>query len=287
LLEGETVADLLAALPRSLSPDLEPATFFGAGFSSGKGPGARAVVLRTRRKAVVAPIPRRIELSQTLALRGQLLGGLRDPSCFSEAPDGKVARLVPRGVGPGFEVEIIPRAKGRYVLEVMAEGAGGPEIAWIEPVWVGEPPAGAAREPEPIADPSLPPEERILRAINETRARLGEPALALDPTLSGIARAYSQELGELNLLAHRSPRSGDLNSRLRRAGIRFQRGGENLGEGPTPFEAHALIASSPAHRRNLIDPGFDRCGIGFARPSLPGAPPVVLTEIFAGGDPAP
>jgi uncharacterized protein YkwD len=290
LLEGKTAADLLAALPRSLSPDLELATLFGAGLSSGKGgkvPGVRLVVLRLRRKAVVAPIPRAVPLSQPILLRGRLLGDLSDPSCYSESPDGAVMWLRPRVDGPRFETAIEPRASGRYVVEVMAEGPRGPEMAWIDEVWVGEPPPAAHPPPPTASDPSITPEEQIVRAINAMRARQGEPALALDPQLSAIARAYSQELGELKMLVHRSPRSGDLITRLHRSAYGFQRAGENLGEGATASEAHDLIAASPAHRRNLVDPNFDRCGIGLARPPPPAPQSVILTEIFAGGDAAP
>ena len=213
----------------------------------------------------MAPIPRLLALAEEIHLQGRLLGALKDPSCYAETPDGTVSQLRTRAAGPHFEAVIEPRAPGRYVLEVMAEGSGGPEIAWIDQVWVGEPPMGTRTwEVRPL-DPWIPPEEQVLRAINAERARRGEPSLALDPRLSEIARAYSQELAGANLLVHRSPQSGDLVSRLQRAQYGFQRAGENLGQGPTPMEAQDLIAASPAHRRNLIDPNFDRCGIGIAR----------------------
>jgi uncharacterized protein YkwD len=281
-LEGATTADLLGTLRHDIPVDLEPATQFGAALSTGKGAGVRLVLLRVRRKAEMAPLPAAPALSETIHLRGRLLGDLREPSCYAESPDGIVTRLPTRADGPRFEAAIEPRVPGRYVVEVMAEGSAGPEIAWIAEIRVGELPPAPSPPRAAASDPALSPEEQVLRAINAERVRQGEPALALDPQLSDLARAYSEELSALRLLVHRSPRSGDLVHRLQVAGYGFQRAGENLGEGITPIEAQAMIASSPAHRRNLIDPGFDRCGIGLARPA--GARSVVLTEIFAGGD---
>jgi hypothetical protein len=285
LLEAGSNDELLAELRRRLSPGLEPATLFGAGLATPDGHRLRLVILRVRRKAEVAPIPRVLALGEAIHLQGRLLGALKDPSCYAETPDGTVTQLRTRTDGALFEAGIEPRAPGRYVLEVMAEGSGGPEIAWIDQVWVGEPPRGAPSWAARPPDPWITPEEQVLRAINADRARRGEPSLALDPRLSELARAYGQELAGANLLVHRSPQSGDLVSRLQRAQYGFQRAGENLGQGPTPMEAHDLIAASPAHRRNLIDPNFDRCGIGIGRGQQPGVGSVVLVEIFAGGEP--
>ena len=81
---------------------------------------------------------------------------------------------------------------------------------------------------------------------------------------------------------HVSPRSGDLVSRLTHAGYRYRRAGENLAQGPSALEAHALAANSPAHRKTMLDPRYTRCGIGISRVIFgDGRPDTLLVEVFA------
>jgi uncharacterized protein YkwD len=281
-LEDAVVETVKTKLPRPT----DTANVFGVGVAVSPAGLFRAVVLRSHRKAWIEAPARSLGVDEPIHLKGRLAPGLRSPSIYVEDPRGEVISLPARDLGGRFEAEVELRAAGSYALEVMVVGDRGPEVAWLYRVQVGSVPAATA-----AADPQLDtPHEPILQAlavfdaINRERARLGEPTLAFDPALARIALGYSQELRDLHLLAHVSPVSGDLKARLRRAHYAFARAGENLAQGPDPLEAHSLAAGSPAHRHNMLDLTFDRCGVGVVETvGSGGETQVIVTELFAGG----
>ena len=172
---------------------------------------------------------------------------------------------------------------GRHLVEVMARGARGPEVLALLPLEVG----ASAVEPVAVEDSPVGPDDAaaVLEAINQVRQRAGAATLSPDARLARVAQAYADELRALHLFAHVSPRSGDLTDRLKRVGYPFAAAAENLAEGPSAREANALAADSPAHRKAMLDPTYDRCGIGLSRVlSGEGKPDVLLVEIFARDD---
>jgi len=284
LVEGPTVEAVASVVARRLPVLGEPATDFGVGLAR-QGPVVRAVVVRTRRKAFVASVPTSVTPGQTVSVAGRLVAGLQAPSLYVEEPDGRVVTLPLAAGRDWFRSELTFRSPGPYRVELMGRGPRGPEVAWLYTIEAGTAPAVAPEAPAAVGSGNPRTDARqVFDAINRDRLELGEPALAFDPRLAALARAYSRELGELHLLAHVSPRSGDLPARLRRAGYAYARAGENLAQGLDALQAHALAAQSPAHRRNMLDPTFDRCGVGVAEVLGPDRrPSVIVTELFAGG----
>jgi uncharacterized protein YkwD len=247
---------------------------FGVGYVA-RSTGLRAVVVRARREVAVEPLPTSIPIGGSLRIRGKLLSALSAPSLYVESPDGQVQQLTLKQKSGFFEATLELRAEGFYTLEIMGKGRTGPEVAWMMGLSVGRGLDGP-RDFGPASLQGADDERAVLEAVNQQRLRAGVAALAEDAQLSHIANAYAAELRELHLFAHVSPRSGDLKARLQRAAYPYVRGGENLAQGPTALEAADLAARSPAHRKNLLDPGYDRCGIGISR----AAGDVILVELF-------
>ena len=80
---------------------------------------------------------------------------------------------------------------------------------------------------------------------------------------------------------------GAFAARIRRAGVRARRVGENLAWGVGAYaEAHAIVnvwLQSPEHRANLLRPGYRTVGVGERTGSFSGyAGAVVVTADFAG-----
>jgi uncharacterized protein YkwD len=249
---------------------------FGVGYSV-RSFAVRAVVMRARREVAVDPLPSSVPVGGSLSVKGRLLRSLGSPSLYVESPDGQVQQIALKQSGGFFDTHLEFRAEGAYTLEIMGKGRTGPEVAWMLGLTVGQPPS-----PREVLDSGgrtqgADDEQAVLEAVNQQRLRAGAPALAEDPRLSRIAGAYAAEMRELRFFGHVSPRSGDLKARLQRADYPYVRGGENLAQGSTALEAAGLAAQSPAHRKNLLDPGYDRCGIGISRE--PGD--VILVELFA------
>jgi uncharacterized protein YkwD len=125
-------------------------------------------------------------------------------------------------------------------------------------------------------------EVALLQAMNEVRNTRGLAALRIDPRLQRTARRHSRAMLQTDTLAH-----GAFAARIRSAGVRARRVGENLAWAVGPFtEAHAIVnawLASPEHRANLLRTGYRTVGVGIRVGSFEGHPSAsVVTTDFAG-----
>jgi uncharacterized protein YkwD len=109
------------------------------------------------------------------------------------------------------------------------------------------------------------PEAEVLRLVNAERAKAGCGALASNATLLAVARAHSRDMGENRYFDHASQDGRSPFDRMRAAGYRGTRMGENIAAGQRT--AAAVVASwmkSPGHRANILTCGYTEIGIGAA-----------------------
>jgi uncharacterized protein YkwD len=122
----------------------------------------------------------------------------------------------------------------------------------------------------------------VIRAVNEVRAQHGLRTLAVDLRLERAARRHSHAMVRSGSFSH-----GDVRRRLSAVGARGRIYGENLAWG-VGSSAHAaavvqLWLKSPAHRANLLRPGFRRIGLGRRVGTFAGySGATVVTANFAG-----
>jgi uncharacterized protein YkwD len=107
-----------------------------------------------------------------------------------------------------------------------------------------------------------------LAAINAERSVADLPPLILTTDLQEVADARAAALSTAGWLSHSNPPGEDAIALLEGAGIAFERFGENLGEcdaavADVAATLHDAWMESPAHRANMLDPGFGRVGMGF------------------------
>jgi uncharacterized protein YkwD len=273
---ADAAAEAVApALPRTR------ATHVGAGAAEKDGV-VFLVLLASERRARLSAFPRDVAPGATAVLSGTLAAGLARPRVFAALPSGQVREAEARGARD-FRARIEFPARGRYTVEVVAEGEGGPEVAALVTVSAGGAPiealAHANVEPEPAEDSAA--ETAVVRALNATRRRQGLPALAAAPELARIARRHSSAMAAQGRVAHVLPGSGDLGDRLRAAKVPYRRVYENVARASTALGAHEAAEESPAHLGNLLRPDATRVGVGIARARLPSCDPAVyLTEVF-------
>jgi uncharacterized protein YkwD len=106
-------------------------------------------------------------------------------------------------------------------------------------------------------------EQHMLDLLNQERVACGLSTLKVDPVLTQMARAHSQEMIDLNYFAHNSPVSGGLLDRIIKAGVSdWLIAGENLAGAPTAEIAHNALVRSPSHYANMLTPGYTHVGIG-------------------------
>ena len=141
----------------------------------------------------------------------------------------------------------------------------------------------------PVAAPAAPQrtaataaESQLLLEMNRVRAQHGLRPLARDTRLVRAARWHSRDMLARNFFAH-----GDFARRMRAFQIRGPLTGENIAWGlGRRGSARALVAAwlaSPAHRANLLRPGFRRVGVGALSGTFSGhAGARVVTANFAG-----
>jgi uncharacterized protein YkwD len=105
-------------------------------------------------------------------------------------------------------------------------------------------------------------EKRMLTLVNEERAKVGAPALVIDPSIVPVARKHSQDMWQRSYFAHINPDGLSPFDRMKSGGVEFSSAGENLALARTVERAHTGLMNSPGHKRNILDPNFHRVGIG-------------------------
>lgn len=105
-------------------------------------------------------------------------------------------------------------------------------------------------------------ERRMLELVNSERVKAGVGTLEMDSTITAVARRHSRDMFERRYFSHISPEGTDTGNRLQAGGVSFTYAGENLAYAPDLATAHQGLMDSEGHRRNILDPEFQRIGIG-------------------------
>lgn len=105
-------------------------------------------------------------------------------------------------------------------------------------------------------------ETQMLGLINKERAKEGLKPLKADPEETVVARAHSKDMFARGYFAHVNPDGKTPFDRMRAAKIKFTNAGENLALAQTLEIAHTNLMNSPGHRANIMNPKFNRVGIG-------------------------
>jgi uncharacterized protein YkwD len=255
--------------------------FNRAGVAAARLSGDEAIVavLTAAHTTDLKHVPGQVKPGTVVDVDALLAPGLASPRVFLLRPDGSVDEQRISSDGRRVRAHVTLAKRGEYTLEVLAAGAGGPQVAAIRRVFVGiEPPAAPPKE-EARGDTSV---QAVERAIARLRVSHGLPPLRRDPALDRVAQGHSAEMARTRTFAHVLPSDGDMSDRLRKAKYAYQVAGENIGLSLDALAAHEAVASSPAHLANLLDPHFRRIGLGAKAGRSPdGAEGVYLTEVLA------
>ncbi|CCG05032.1 CAP domain-containing protein [Blastococcus saxobsidens] len=140
------------------------------------------------------------------------------------------------------------------------------------------PPSAPPAAPAPPAPPATvaaaqpghsPDEAQVLTLVNAERGRAGCGPVTADPGLAAVARAHSTDMRDRGFFDHVNLDGQDPFDRADRAGLVAR--AENIARGQA--DATAVMTSwmnSPGHRKNILDCGLTRLGVGIAEG--PGGP---------------
>ena len=109
----------------------------------------------------------------------------------------------------------------------------------------------------------------VLVSLNGIRAQHGLRPLRISSALTAAARQHSLEMGRVGYFAHTSANGGSFRLRVERyypftAGFRSWAIGENLVWRTPNLDAAGALRlwmASPAHRKNILTPGWREIGI--------------------------
>jgi uncharacterized protein YkwD len=218
-----------------------------------------------------------------------LLGRRSAPSIELVDAEGRWSTLPARGSKGEFTGEVTcDRGRGAYQVEVLAEGAYGPEVVANFPLYCGVKAPRVLRVEIERVDAGVDAEavtRSNFAALNATRERQGLAPLQWDNAAAAVAKGHSEDMLAGNFVGHNSPRTGDVEARFRRAGIVNAVLRENVARGYGPRGIHQSLMMSPGHRANILAPDVTHVGIG----SVIGPPesdsadaprPILLTQNF-------
>lgn len=284
VVRGTPTDEARRALLQRARFDLQAGAFLGVGVAL-HGDSAAYVLLSAQRRARLEGFPRRVTPSATAPHRlcGSVEEGYADVRLFVTTPAGAVEAVERvEQSGARFCASIAFPRIGRHTVEVVARGAGGPEVVALFFVDAGAGQFGAQRARRP-REPSSPGEARdvLVARINQLRKAHGLGALQPAGPLTEAAQQYALDLAERASVAHVSPRGEDVKTRLRRKGYSFELVGENLAFASGPLAAHFAIEYSPGHRGQLLEPRYTALGVGVAFREVGGRREAFVVEVFA------
>jgi uncharacterized protein YkwD len=107
-------------------------------------------------------------------------------------------------------------------------------------------------------------EKRLLKHVNNERMKRNLAALTPSTDLNSLALRHSQDMASQRKLAHLSITGQSYLERLVDAGFYFIKIGENVAVSETFRDdiIHQKLMASSEHRENILEPDFDRIGIG-------------------------
>jgi uncharacterized protein YkwD len=91
------------------------------------------------------------------------------------------------------------------------------------------------------------------------------PPLTMDPRLTAAARGHSADMARRGYFDHDTPEGRTMVDRIRAAGYRGGRMGENIAAGKgTAAETVQQWMDSPGHCENIMDRRYTAVGVGYA-----------------------
>lgn len=105
--------------------------------------------------------------------------------------------------------------------------------------------------------------KQVLKLVNIERKKEGIHQLKLSNELNSISILKSQDMNDYGYFSHTSPNYGSPFDLLRAENVKYNTAGENIALGQrTPKQVVSAWMNSPGHRRNILNPAFNKMGIG-------------------------
>jgi len=105
--------------------------------------------------------------------------------------------------------------------------------------------------------------QEMLGYINNARAEKGLHPLALESALCQGAYLKSKDMAVNNYFSHNSPTYGSPFDMMKNQGIKYRCAAENIAKNFSILKSHEAFMNSSGHRANILNPDFNKVGLGF------------------------
>jgi uncharacterized protein YkwD len=233
--------------------------------------------------ADLEPLPAQLRVGAWVDFNASVLVAASDAKVIVLGPSGAPYAVPTTFDGRRARARFRADRAGPFLIQLLANVAGGPRPVLEATVYADVPPptsffgAPAPGEPVPPLAGDADGPAALLAMINRARESERIPPLERDATLDGIAERHAQVMRKQRRIAHDAG-DGDPRSRVEGTSLSILATGENVAHAFDVTRAHRALWASPSHRANLLQPRFDRIGIGVA-PDSDGS--VWVCEMFA------
>ena len=219
--------------------------------------------------ADLQPLPVQVRVGNWVDVNASVLVPASDAKVLVLGPSGAPGAVPTTFDGRHARARFHADRPGAFLIQLLASVAGGPRPVLEATIYADvRPPtsffgASAPGEPKQPLAVNADQGSALLAMVNQARASEQSPALLRDATLDGIAEHHAQAMRRLKRIAHDAG-DGDPRSRVETAALGILATGENVAHALDITRAHRALWASPSHRENLLQPRFDRIGIGIA-----------------------
>ncbi len=217
--------------------------------------------------ADLEPLPVRVRVGGWVDVNANVLVPASDAKVIVLGPSGAPGAVPTTFDGHRARARFHADRPGAFLIQLLASVAGGPRPVLEASIYADvRPPTSYVGDAAP-GEPSTPLSAKadqssaLLAMVNQARESEQCPALLRDATLDGIAERHARAMRRLKRIAHDAG-DGDPRSRVEGAALGILATGENVAHALDVTRAHRALWASPSHRENLLQPRFDRIGIG-------------------------
>lgn len=237
----------------------------------------KIIALVAHPRFILSPLARHVTPGVAFELTGRIASRIRDVSVMTLNEHGH-QRTIPGKIINGQLSAPLSLTPGRWTIEVVGDTPLGPlPLAQLK-LCAGCLSSSVFRESNPPKDKiNQSPVTQLLSLINESRTESGLTAMVHNPALAAVASAHSNDMVIHKFVGHRSPTTGDVEQRLKRANLSPIIFGENIAKNTSIADVHRSLMHSISHRLNILEPAFTDIGLGIER--VDGH--WIVTEVFA------
>ncbi len=115
----------------------------------------------------------------------------------------------------------------------------------------------------PVGASASAQQQEMLGYINSARAQANLSHLTLDSRLCNGAYLKSQDMAVNGYFSHTSLTYGSPFDMMKNLGITYRTAAENIARNSSVLGAHNAFMNSSGHRANILNPAYNKIGLGF------------------------